>query len=86
MSEKTINLADFQQNDKDTGSSAYQVALLTQRIAHLTLHLVANKHDNASRRGLFKMVATRRKLLTYLKREDEACYKKTVAALGLRHS
>lgn len=84
MSEKTINLADYQLHDKDTGSSAYQVALLTQRISHLTQHLATNKHDAASRRGLLQMVARRRKLLDYLKREDQAAYTKTIQGLGLR--
>lgn len=84
MSEKTINLADYQIHDKDTGSSSYQVALLTQRITHLTQHLATNKHDVSSRRGLLRMVARRRKLLDYIKREDLAAYQKTIQSLGLR--
>ena len=84
MSENTINLADYQLHDKDTGSSAYQVAVLTQRINHLTDHLSTNKHDVASRRGLLQMVARRRKLLDYLKRESEESYNKTIKGLGLR--
>ena len=84
MSEKTINLADYQIHDKDTGSSSYQVALLTQRITNLTQHLSGNKHDVASRRGLLQMVARRRKLLDYLKRENFEAYTKTIQGLGLR--
>lgn len=84
MSEKTINPADYKINEKDTGSSPYQVALLTQRIVTLTQHLATNKHDVASRRGLLQMVARRRKHLDYLKREDEALYTKTIQGLGLR--
>lgn len=84
MSEKNINLADFQLHDKDTGSSAYQVAQLTQRIAHLTQHLGTNKHDVSSRRGLLQMVARRRKHLDYLKKESVEAYTKTIQALGLR--
>ncbi len=84
MSEKNINLADYQIHDKDTGSSSYQVAILTQRIAHLTEHLSTNAHDVASRRGLLQMVARRRKLLDYLKRVEPATYTKTIQGLGLR--
>ena len=58
-----INLQEFKMHEKDSGSSSYQIARLTQRIAHLTEHLSTNKHDVSSRRGLLKMVALRRKLL-----------------------
>ena len=67
-----INLQEFKMHEKDSGSSSYQIAHLTQRIAHLTDHLSTNKHDVSSRRGLLKMVALRRKLLDYVKREDLA--------------
>ena len=69
-----INLQEFKMHEKDSGSSSYQIARLTQRIAHLTEHLSTNKHDVSSRRGLLKMVALRRKLLDYVKREDLAQY------------
>lgn len=72
-------------NEKDTGSTAYQVALLTKRIAHLTGHLATNKHDYASRRGLLMMVAKRRKLLNYAKRTDNELYLSLLKRLGLRH-
>lgn len=68
----------------DTGSSSYQAAHLTQRIVHLTAHMIKNKHDNASKRGLLAMVARRRKLLDYLKREDETLYKSVIQRLSLR--
>ncbi len=58
-----INLQEFKMHEKDSGSSSYQIARLTQRIAHLTEHLSTNKHDVSSRRGLLKMVALRRKFL-----------------------
>ncbi len=64
-----INLQEFKMHEKDSGSSSYQIAHLTQRIAHLTDHLSTNKHDVSSRRGLLKMVALRRKLLDYVKRD-----------------
>ena len=68
----------------DTGSADVQVALLTQRIASLAEHLRANKHDNHSRRGLLKMVGTRRRLLNYLSRTEHERYVKLIADLGLR--
>ena len=80
-----INVNDFKINEKDTGSTGFQVAVLTKRIAHLTQHLVTNKHDHASRRGLLMMVAKRRKLLNYAKRTNEELYKSLLARLGLRH-
>ena len=66
----------------DTGSPEVQVAILTERINNLTDHF--NKKDNHSRRGLLAMVATRRKLLDYTKRKDEARYAKLIEALGIR--
>ena len=76
-----INLQEFKMHEKDSGSSSYR---LTQRIAHLTEHLSTNKHDVSSRRGLLKMVALRRKLLDYVKREDLAQYQSLIQRLGLR--
>jgi small subunit ribosomal protein S15 len=84
MSENTVNLADYKQHEKDTGSAQYQIALMTQRIAHLTGHLGLHKKDNSSRRGLLKLVAQRRKLLNYLKASSEESYQKIIASLGLR--
>ena len=69
---------------KDTGSADVQVAILTQRINLLTEHLKANAKDHASRRGLLKMVATRRKLLDYLKRTADDRYKVLLEKLNLR--
>lgn len=80
-----INVNDFKINEKDTGSTGYQVAVLTRRIAHLTQHLIENKHDHASRRGLLMMVAKRRKLLNYAKRTDEKLYQSLLQRLSLRH-
>ncbi|MDE0825713.1 MAG: 30S ribosomal protein S15 [Akkermansiaceae bacterium] len=84
MSEKTIEPKDFQLHDKDTGSADYQAALLTTRILHLTDHMLIHKKDFASRRGLLTLVARRRKLLDFLKRDSRERYEKTIAALGLR--
>ncbi|MCW1912331.1 30S ribosomal protein S15 [Luteolibacter sp. GHJ8] len=84
MSESTINLADYKIHDTDTGSADYQVALLTQRIVHLTAHLTQHKKDTSSRRGLLKLVAQRRKLLDYVKANSEERYQKLLAGLSLR--
>ncbi len=79
-----INLNDFKINEKDTGSTGFQVALLTGRIIDLTAHMANNKHDYASRRGLLMMVAKRRKLLNYAKRTDLALYQDLLKRLDLR--
>ena len=80
-----INVNDFKLNEQDTGSTSYQVAVLTKRIAHLTQHLSNNKHDHSSRRGLLMMVARRRKLLDYAKRTNNELYKSLLVRLSLRH-
>lgn len=80
----TINLKDYQTHDKDTGSASYQVALLTQSILHLTAHMQKHSKDFSSRRGLLKQVATRRKLLEYIKKQSEESYLKLIQGLGLR--
>jgi len=74
----------YGRNANDTGSPEVQIALLTERINHLNQHLVANKHDNHSRRGLLKMVGARRSLLKYLQEIDIERYRKVIAALDLR--
>jgi len=68
----------------DTGSPEVQVAILTERINNLTGHFKDNKKDNHSRRGLLTMVATRRKLLDYVRGKDEARYAKLISELGIR--
>lgn len=83
----TTDTADIQAlrlHDKDTGSADVQVALLTARINELTEHFKAHPKDNHSRRGLLKMVATRRALLDYLARTANERYKTVVTKLGLR--
>jgi len=74
----------FRSGDNDTGSTSVQVALLTEKIRQLTEHLKANHKDYASRRGLLKMVARRRRLLRYLGRVDEEQYKDLIGRLGLK--
>lgn len=68
----------------DTGSPEVQVAILTERINNLSGHMQTNKKDFSSRRGLLKLVATRRKLLDYLKRKDEGKYQALIEKLGIR--
>ncbi len=68
----------------DTGSTEVQVALLTERITEITDHLREHRHDQHSRRGLFKLVGHRRRLLQYLKDEDVERYRGLIARLGLR--
>ena len=74
----------FKQSENDTGSVQVQVALLTERINELTEHLKVHKKDNHSRRGLFKMVGTRRSLLNYLAKKDVQRYRDIVEKLKLR--
>lgn len=74
----------FQRHERDTGSSEVQIATLTKEIEHLTEHMKVNKKDHSSRYGLIRKVNTRRSLLDYLKRTDEAVYQKVVKNLGLR--
>ena len=68
----------------DTGSSEVQVALLSRRISDLTEHFKTHKKDHHSRRGLLTLVARRRRLLNYLKKEDPQRYKKLIQELGIR--
>ena len=77
-------IGEHRTNEADTGSPEVQVALLTQRIRHLTEHLRTHKHDYHSRRGLLKMVGKRRRLLKYLQKKDIERYRALIAKLGLR--
>jgi small subunit ribosomal protein S15 len=75
---------DYKTHEGDTGSPEVQVALLTTRIQQLTDHLRANHNDEASRRGLLKMVGQRRRLLAYLSSKDPQRYEALTDRLGLR--
>lgn len=81
---KQETIGKFRQHESDTGSPEVQVALLSERISHLTEHLKNNHKDHHSRRGLLKMVGQRRALLDYLKRKNLDRYKKLIETLGLR--
>ncbi|MFA6047438.1 MAG: 30S ribosomal protein S15 [Parcubacteria group bacterium] len=75
---------EVKRHEKDTGSPEYQVALFTEKIKKLTLHLKKNKKDFHSRRGLLKMVSKRKKLMDYLKKTNEKAYKTLVKKLELK--
>ena len=81
---KTEIIEKFALKEGDTGSAEVQVALLTERINQLTGHMVANRHDYHTQRGLIKLVGQRRRLLAYLSREDVDRYNKLIKRLGLR--
>ena len=74
----------YKRDEKDTGSPEVQIALLTERIKELTEHLKVHPKDNHSRRGMLKMVGTRRSLLKYLSEKDVQRYRDIVEKLGLR--
>ena len=74
----------FALHEGDTGSPEVQVALQSERINELTEHFKIHKHDHHGRRGLLKLVSSRRGLLTYLKGKDLERYKKLIEQLGLR--
>ena len=77
-------ISTYRRDEKDTGSSEVQIALLTERITELTEHLKVHTHDNHSRRGLLQMVGKRRNLLNYLAKTDIQRYRDIVEKLGLR--
>ena len=84
MEEKTKTITDFRIHERDTGSADVQIALLTQRINHLTDHLQKNLKDHSSRRGLLKMVGQRRRLLDYLHGTAADRYQAITRKLKLR--
>lgn len=83
-SQKAKVLAETRLHEKDTGSPEAQIALFTEEIERLTKHLKKHGKDNSSRVGLLKMVAKRKRLLDYLKRDDTKRHEKIVKKLGLR--
>jgi small subunit ribosomal protein S15 len=85
MESKTKTIESFKTHAKDTGSADVQIALLTERINHLTGHLQGNQKDHSSRRGLLMMVGQRRRLLDYLQSIDLSRYQTVTKKLKLRH-
>lgn len=82
--QKEAIVSEFGKDDKDTGSTEVQLALLTQRINELTDHLRNNKMDNHSRRGLYRLIGKRRGLLNYLKKNDIDRYREMLERLNIR--
>ncbi|MCL1936211.1 MAG: 30S ribosomal protein S15 [Defluviitaleaceae bacterium] len=84
MKSKAEIISKFGRTESDTGSPEVQIALLTERINHLTEHLRTHKKDHHSRRGLLKMVGQRKGLLNYMKNRDIEKYRDLITSLGLR--
>jgi small subunit ribosomal protein S15 len=83
--DKQATIAKQRLHETDTGSTKVQISLLTERINSLTDHFRTHPKDHHGRRGLLKMVGTRRRLLNYLKHNDLATYRTLLDQLGLRH-
>lgn len=81
---KSETIQAYRRDDKDSGSPEVQIALLTERIKHLTEHLRTARHDNSSRRGLLSLVGQRRRLLAYLHQKSPERYQAIIGRLGLR--
>ncbi len=81
---KQATIKSLQKDKNDTGSSAVQVGILTERIKELTDHLKVNKKDFAARRGLLQMVGKRRRLLRYIAEHDSQAYLDLIKKLGIR--
>jgi small subunit ribosomal protein S15 len=84
LEDKQEIIKKFGKDENDTGSTRVQIALLTARITYLTEHFKTHKHDHHSRRGLLKLVGSRRDLLNYLKSKNVAGYRELIKELGLR--
>ncbi|MCZ6573498.1 MAG: 30S ribosomal protein S15 [Planctomycetota bacterium] len=77
-------IGEYRTHDSDTGSPEVQVAILTEKIRHLTEHLKLHKKDHASRRGLLQMVGKRSSLLKYVRNKDWPRYQQLIQRLGIR--
>jgi small subunit ribosomal protein S15 len=77
-------ITDNQIHETDTGSADVQVAILTEKVNKLSIHLKTNKKDHASRRGLLQMISRRKGLLAYIMRQDQARYRALITKLGIR--
>ena len=82
--EKTKIITKYKMHDMDTGSPEVQIALLTEEIKRLLLHLKKHAKDSHSKRGLLKMVSKRRSFLNYLKEEDKRRYNSVIKKIGLK--
>jgi len=84
MPDKAATISENRRTDTDTGSPEVQIALLTERIRHLTEHMKVHKKDFHTQRGLLMLVGRRRRMLDYLRRNDVERYRALIAKLGLR--
>ena len=84
MPDKAATISEHRRSDTDTGSPEVQIALLTERIRHLTEHMKVHKKDFHTQRGLLMLVGRRRRMLDYLRRENVERYRALIAKLGLR--
>jgi len=84
MPEKQAIITEHRLHDTDTGSPEVQIALLTDRISHLTEHLKVHKGDHHTRRGLMKLIGRRRRLLDYVRDNDVERYRTIIGRLGTR--
>ena len=84
MPDKSATIAEHRLHESDTGSPEVQVAILTERINHLTEHLKVHKKDHHSRRGLLMLVGQRRRMLDYVRAKDVERYRALIARLGIR--
>ncbi len=84
MPDKAETIAQYRHHDTDTGSSEVQIALLSERINHLTQHLKVHKGDHHTRRGLMMLIGRRRRLLDYVRSNDVERYRDIIGRLGLR--
>jgi len=77
-------ISEYQVHETDTGSADVQVAMLTERINQLSAHLKTNKKDHSSRRGLLKIIGQRKRLLSYILKQDQERYRALIKRLGIR--
>ncbi|HEY5244800.1 MAG TPA: 30S ribosomal protein S15 [Acidimicrobiales bacterium] len=84
MPEKQAIITEHRLHETDTGSPEVQIALLTDRISHLTEHLKVHKGDHHTRRGLMKLIGQRRRLLDYVRNNDVERYRTIIGRLGIR--
>jgi small subunit ribosomal protein S15 len=84
MPDKTATITEHRLHETDTGSAEVQIAILSERIRHLTEHMKVHKKDFHTQRGLLMLVGRRRRLLDYLRRNDVERYRSIIAKLGIR--
>lgn len=77
-------ITDYQVHETDTGSAEVQIAMLTERINRLSEHLKGNQKDHSSRRGLLKLIGQRKRLLSYINKQDKQRYQALIGRLGIR--